>query len=178
MLAPNRPVPSKPEKRKKSSRTNVAGLPGWTAGDVMTPQPLTIGRGESLATAHRMMRTSRVHHLPVLEHGELVGIVTLRDLYFLETIRGVDLDDDTVEDAMAPDAYAVSPETPIATVARHMARSRIGCAVVMERGRVAGIFTATDALRMLGDLTAPPVAPRRPIARRGPGTSTARAPSS
>jgi acetoin utilization protein AcuB len=160
----------------KSSRSKVAETSEWTAGAFMTPQPLTIGRRESLATAHRMMRTNRVRHLPVLEHGELVGIVTLRDLYFLETIRGVDLDDDTVEDAMTPDAYAVTPEVSISAVARHMAKSRIGCAVVMERGRVAGIFTATDALRMVGDLAPAPAALKKPASRRvGAAQHTARA---
>jgi acetoin utilization protein AcuB len=154
----------------KSSRSKASPLSEWTAGAFMTPQPLTIGRGESLATAHRMMRSNRVRHLPVLEHGELVGIVTLRDLYFLETIRGVDLDDDTVEDAMTPDAYAVTPDVPISTVARHMVRSRIGCAVIMERGRVAGIFTATDALRMIGDLAPAPPAPKKTAARRSAST--------
>lgn len=125
----------------------------WTAGALMTAQPVTIGRSETLATAHRMMREHGVRHLPVLEHGELVGIVTQRDLYFLETLRGVDLDDDRVEDAMTTDTYFVTPEAPIGVVASEMALRGYGCAVVIERGKVAGIFTATDALRLLGRLT-------------------------
>jgi acetoin utilization protein AcuB len=134
----------------------------------MTSQPITIGRKESLATAHHMMRANGVRHLPVLEHGELVGIVTQRDLLFLETIRGVDLDADTVEDAMSTDAYSVPPEAPIAQVAKHMARKRYGCAVVIERGRVAGVFTATDALRFIAAMV-PPIA--KPASR----TATRRA---
>jgi CBS domain-containing protein len=144
----------------------------------MTSQPVTVGREQSLASAHRLMRENHIRHLPVLEHGALVGIVTQRDLYFLETIRGVDIDDDIVDDAMSGDAYAIDPETPVGEVAEAMAAHRYGCAVVMERGRVAGIFTGTDALRLLATLA--PKAPAKdahpkhpPRAKHGSRTKTA-----
>ena len=117
--------------------------------DVMTPQPITIGRGESLKTAHEMMRLHGCRHLPVLEHGELVGVVTQRDLYLLETIAGVDLTKDKVDDAMVTDAYSVPPDARLDQVAQQMAKEKYGCAVVIERGRVIGIFTTTDALHIL-----------------------------
>jgi CBS domain-containing protein len=116
---------------------------------VMTSQPVTVGRNESLATAHQLMRMHECRHLPVLEHGELVGVVTQRDLYLLETIAGVDLRTDQVDDAMTTDAYSVNPDEPLDLVAAHMAKHRYGCAVVIERGRVIGIFTTTDALHVL-----------------------------
>jgi len=155
----------------KSSRQKVATPQPWTAAAFMTSQPVTIGRKESLATAHHMMRANGVRHLPVLEHGELVGIVSQRDLLFLETIRGVDLDADTVEDAMSTDTYSVPPDAPIAAVARHMARKRYGCAVIIERGRVAGVFTATDALRFIAAIVPTMQTPTKPAAR----TATRRA---
>src|SRR3954451_6855057 len=72
-----------------------------TMKDVMTAQPVTIGRDQTLATAHALMREHHCRHLPVLEQGELVGILSQRDLYFLETIKGVESDVDLVEDAMS-----------------------------------------------------------------------------
>ena len=138
----------------KTSRRKDANR--WTAGAIMTTQPVTIGRTETLLTAHRLMRTHHVRHLPVLEHGELVGIVSQRDLFLIESIRGVDVEEDIVEDAMSTDTYAVAPDVPIANVAKHMMRQRYGCAVVMERGRVIGIFTVTDALRLVGELAPVP----------------------
>ena len=117
--------------------------------DVMTPQPITIGREQTLSVAHAMMRQHHCHHLPVLEHGELVGIISQRDLYFLESLAGVDIEVDKIDDAMSQDTYAVSPDARLGEVCARMADERIGCAVVIERGRVAGIFTTTDALRIL-----------------------------
>jgi acetoin utilization protein AcuB len=118
----------------------------------MTPQPITIGRKESLATAYALMRAHGCRHLPVLEHGELVGVVTQRDLHLLETIAGVDLRDDHVDDAMSEGAYAAPPDAPLEEVARTMAENKYGCAVVIERRRVIGIFTTTDALRVVAGM--------------------------
>ncbi len=150
----------------KTTRAKVATPDPWSVGAIMTPQPVTVGRQETLATAHRLMRSHDIRHLPVLEHGDLVGILSQRDLLLLETLRGVDIDKDLVEDAMTTDTYAVSPETPVATVARQMARKRYGCAVIMERGRVAGIFTATDALRIVAAVVPTAAAPAPRAARR------------
>ena len=117
--------------------------------DVMTPQPMTIGRDQTLAVAHKMMREHGIRHLPVLERGKLVGVLSQRDLYFLETLAGVDLDEDHVDDAMSQDAFAVAPEVPLEQVAATLEERKLGCTVIVERERVIGIFTATDALRLL-----------------------------
>lgn len=153
----------------KTARAKVATPDPWSVGAIMTPQPVTIGRQELLATAHRLMRSHNIRHLPVLDHGDLVGILSQRDLLFLETLRGIDTDKDIVEDAMTMDTYAVAPDTPVATVARQMARKRYGCAVVMERGRVAGIFTATDALRIVAAVVPTAAAPATRSTRRALG---------
>jgi acetoin utilization protein AcuB len=124
--------------------------------DVMTPQPLTIGRDQTLAVAHRMMREHGVRHLPVLERGQLVGMLSERDLYYLETVAGIDLAKDRVDDGMSADAYAVSADESVHEVARVMADRKLGSAVIMDRGHVIGIFTAIDALRLLSMLVPPP----------------------
>src|SRR4051812_15344029 len=102
-----------PERATK--RANVL-----TIADVMTPQPLTIGRDQKLVIAHKMMAENGVRHLPVLEHGDLVGVVSQRDLYFVETISGVDKFADKVEDAMTNDARKFGPDAALADVAREM----------------------------------------------------------
>ncbi|MBX3185845.1 MAG: CBS domain-containing protein [Labilithrix sp.] len=147
--------------RARTTKTSPRRPVTITMQDVMTPQPLTIGRDQTLATAHKMMRDHDVRHLPVLERGRLVGLLSQRDLYFLETIAGVDLEKDTVDDAMSVDAFAVAPGALVAEVAATMATRKLGCAVVIERQRVVGVFTVTDACRMVAEICAAKAAVRR-----------------
>ena len=122
----------------------------------MTQVVHTIGRKRTLADAHVMMRELKVRHLPVVERGKLVGLVSLRDLHLVETLPDVVPEEVSVDDAMSEDVFAVSPGTPLADVARRMAKLKYGSAVVMERGKVIGIFTATDALFALDFLLTSP----------------------
>lgn len=118
----------------------------------MTVCPITIGADQTLATAHRVMRARKIRHLPVLRGGELVGVLSQRDLYFLETLAGVDSATAAVEEAMTPDPFVVDPDASVRRVVREMAAKRYGCAIVAQRGEVLGLFTTVDALLLLGDL--------------------------
>jgi acetoin utilization protein AcuB len=120
----------------------------------MTRSPHCIGKDQKLAVAHALMRKAGLRHLPVLEAGKLVGMVSQRDLYFVETIRGVDPGENTVEDAMTEEAYQVPPSARLHDVVGTMAKKKLGSAVVVEAGRVVGVFTTTDALKILAELVA------------------------
>lgn len=124
--------------------------------DVMTPAPITIGRSQTLSDAARRMHEHRIRHLPVLEGGYLFGILSERDIDLVEGLPDVDPDTVKVEEAMTQDPYQVGPDTPVVEVVRTMAKHRYGSAVVMQDGRVAGIFTTIDALNVLAKLLAPP----------------------
>ncbi len=115
----------------------------------MTPTPHTIGQTQPLARAHERMRSQGVRHLPVLEAGKLVGILSHRDALFVETLRDVDPEKVPVEDAMSTDVYTVRPDTPLSEVLSAMAEHKYGCTVVGDAAHVLGIFTTTDALRVL-----------------------------
>ena len=120
--------------------------------DLMTADPCCIQRNEPLRNAHRLMRVRKVRHLPVLNGGQLVGLVSERDLFLLETVRSVDPEKEPVEEAMTERPFAVSPETSVRQVVDEMLSHRYGSAVVVERGGVVGIFTRADALRALRNL--------------------------
>lgn len=138
--------------KRAVDESQVAKKP-TTVADVMTVCPHTIGSDQKLAKAHQIMRELGIRHLPVLRGGKLVGVLSQRDLYFLESLAGVDVDIDQVADAMTPDVFTTLPDEPLRNVAREMANKKYGCAVVMdEDGRVLGIFTVTDALRHLADV--------------------------
>jgi acetoin utilization protein AcuB len=118
----------------------------------MTPSPHTIGHEQPLSVAHRIMREYGIRHLPVLMGGKLIGMLTQRDLHFIETLRDVDPDKVKVNEAMSQDVYAIGPRSSAREVAREMALHKYGAAVIVDHGRVAGVFTTVDALRALSDL--------------------------
>jgi CBS domain-containing protein len=47
----------------------------------MTPRPLTIGAGDNILDAAQLMAERKLRHLPVVEDGNLVGIVSMRDVF-------------------------------------------------------------------------------------------------
>ncbi len=120
-----------------------------TVQEFMSVAPVVVASDRTLAEAHRLMRERNIRHLPVVDGGRLVGVVSQRDLYLLETLKGVDPGTETVREAMAPDPYAVPPDAPLEEVAAAMAERKYGSAVVVDRGSVIGLFTTVDALHAL-----------------------------
>jgi CBS domain-containing protein len=121
--------------------------------DYMTPQPWTIEVKQPLAQAHQLMRDHSIRHLPVLDHGRLVGIASRGDLHLLETIAEFPLESVEVGEAMTDHPYVVRGETPVIDVAEIMAKRKYGCAIVVnDDGLVEGIFTTIDALGVLVDV--------------------------
>jgi acetoin utilization protein AcuB len=118
----------------------------------MSATPVVIASARTLAEAHQMMRDHGIRHLPVVDEGRLVGIVSQRDLYLLETLRGIDVSSEKVSEAMSPVPYTTSPDAPLEEVAREMAEHKYGSAVVVERQKVVGLFTTVDALRALSSV--------------------------
>ena len=118
----------------------------------MTTSPHSIGREQTLAHAHKVMRQHSIRHLPVLDGGVLVGLLSLRDAHLIETLKDVDPNQVTVEDAMTTEVYQVSPEAPLDEVAATMAEHKYGCAVVQQNHHVVGVFTTVDVCRALAEL--------------------------
>lgn len=132
----------------------------------MTSRPVAIAANRTLAEAHALMRDRRIRHLPVVAGDSLVGVLSQRDLHLLETLKDVDPAKVTVDEAMTTNPYAVAPATPIAEVVREMARNKWGSTIVVDKGRVVGLFTLTDGMRLLARLL--------PHAAAGPSPKTRR----
>ena len=122
----------------------------------MTRTPHTIGQEQTLQVAHDVMREHGVRHLPVLEGGKLVGLLSQRDLHLVETLRDVDPATTTVDEAMTTDVYITGPDVALDEVALQMAEHKYGSAVIVERGKVLGMFTTVDALKALVSLAKEP----------------------
>ncbi len=109
----------------------------------------TIAPSATLAEAREMMVGAEIRHLPVIDQGRCVGMLSQGDLYAAEAFLAADPDQTLVEQAMAQDLYRVGPQTPLAEVAKTMVERRIGSVLVEENGRLKGLFTNTDACKML-----------------------------
>lgn len=117
----------------------------------MTTHPHSIRLDETVQTARRKMSELGVRHLPVLSAGSLRGVVSDRDL---KMVRG-DGRDVVLEDICVDDPVTVDVDTNVFVVASLLADKRVGSVLVTEDGRLIGIFTTTDACRVLSELLAP-----------------------
>jgi CBS domain-containing protein len=135
-----------PSSQREDAASREAGS---THPQLHDAQP-TLDRARSAAQRRAGSDADRgVRHLPVLEGGKLVGILSQRDALLVETLRDIDPTKVQVEDAMTADVYVVSPDESLVQVAEAMADHKYGCAVVMDSGHLSGIFTTVDALRAL-----------------------------
>jgi acetoin utilization protein AcuB len=119
---------------------------------VMHPLPHSIGTSQNLATAKEMMAEYSIRHLPVLDGGTLVGILTDRDVHFACAVDKVPAEQILVKDSFTPEPYIVDGETLVSEVSKTMAHQHIGCALIVENQKLIGIFTAVDACRLLSEV--------------------------
>jgi acetoin utilization protein AcuB len=118
--------------------------------DYMTDLPVTVETGMRLSDALDRMYTDNIRHLPVVDDGgKLVGMLSTRDIAAVAAMRGIDPDEATVEMAMATVPFTCADHSPLVAVVERMERDRLGSAVVTRENKPVGIFTTTDALRVL-----------------------------
>jgi acetoin utilization protein AcuB len=120
-----------------------------TIREYMVPAPHSIGFDQSVLHARQKMHEHHIRHLPVLRGGEVVGVLSERDITYVESLPGVKIEELRVEEAMSQDPYTFAPETPLREVAAKMAEFRLGAALIVQAEHCIGIFTTTDALEVL-----------------------------
>jgi acetoin utilization protein AcuB len=115
---------------------------------VMTPFPHSIEASEPTTKAREMMAGFGFHHLPVMDQGELIGVISEPDLRRAESAgSGARL----VADITRQEAFVVDLSEPLDRVLSRMARRQIGSVLVVKEDRLAGIFTVTDACRSFAE---------------------------
>lgn len=121
---------------------------------VMTPFPFSVGVHDPLEKAWELMREHKIHHVPVRDQHALVGIVSQRDLVAFGAQNHADANGEPIKVGYVcvPDPFVVEVSAPLDRVALEMAERHIGSAIVVKEGRLAGIFTTTDATRLLGEI--------------------------
>jgi acetoin utilization protein AcuB len=112
---------------------------------MMTPFPHAIESSESVKRASDMMADYNIGHLPVMENGKLVGVVSERQIAKIRKPSAK-----LLKEVRTGEAYIVELTEPLDVVLLHMAKAHIDCAVVVKDERLVGIFTRTDACRCFG----------------------------
>jgi CBS domain-containing protein len=132
------------------------------AGDLMTPDPITVTPETSIAEVWDLMRLLHSRHIPVVEEGALVGIVSDRDLLRLD-LTGLLPSEEAdlvrqelagpVAKIMSIDVVAVDTETELFDVVGLLIEHRVGALPVVRPGTrdVVGILSYIDVLKVVQD---------------------------
>jgi acetoin utilization protein AcuB len=123
--------------------------------DWMTPDPVTIAPAATAGEALALMRQRRIRHLPVVDGGRLVGMLSDRDvrsaLPSAAVLGEIEEDDPAtsrpVADIMTADPLTIPPSQPVEEAARLLTEQRIGVVPVVDGSRLLGILSADDLLR-------------------------------
>jgi acetoin utilization protein AcuB len=122
----------------------------WMTSDVVTVQP-----EEKIIDAFELMQTRGIRHLPVIEDGDLRGLVTDRDIRLALIPSPLSTPEDRmyhlgaltrVDEIMTTDLITVEPGATIEAAAKLMAKYKIGAVPVVAEGKLVGILTETDIM--------------------------------
>jgi CBS domain-containing membrane protein len=129
--------------------------------DLMTSDVVTLDHNEKLLVADDVMRLGRIRHLPIVDgDGQLVGIVSQRDLFHSGLLKALGygthaqrgaLELIAVKEAMKGDVVTIAPDTPLVEAAKLMFERKIGCLVVTDAGKIAGILTEGDFVKLVAE---------------------------
>ena len=129
-----------------------------TVRKIMMGSPVTLTPDDTLDLANNVISLGRIRHIPVVEKGKLVGLLSERDLIGAAANRIFGLNQksksallktESVKSIMKKRLVTVTPDTPIKDAARLMADKKIGCVPVISAGALVGLVTTTNVLRYL-----------------------------
>lgn len=139
-------------------------VPNPKVREVMTHEVATLKASDHLDLVHDVMTLGRIRHMPVLASERVVGIVSQRDLFRAAVSSVLDfrpaaerewLRKVRVEEVMTKSVETADPDWPITTAVALMLDKKIGCLPVVEGGRLVGLLSESDCLRLLARLLAP-----------------------
>ncbi len=123
--------------------------------DIMRSPAVSVSADTTLENAYRTMREKGIRHLPVLEEGKLVGVITDRDLRLATSVLAPSpfAPGSRVSGVMCSRPLTADPSDPVEDAARIMREKKIGCLPVLDDGRLIGIVTGLDLLDALIRMT-------------------------
>ncbi len=118
-----------------------------TVRDAMTPTPRAIESGATVVEAARLMASEDVGSLPVVDGGELVGMVTDRDLVLQVVAKDLDPNKVPVSDVCSERPVTAEPEELLAKALERMAVEQVRRLPVVSAGQLVGILAQADVAR-------------------------------
>ena len=109
---------------------------------VMTMLPIVVEAGLTLEAAAQIMARHSFRHLPVVDQGRLVGLVSQRDLLAAGDPHAL------VGEVMTENLVAVHSQSSACEAARLLLNLKVGCLPVINDGKLVGIVTETDFVRV------------------------------
>jgi acetoin utilization protein AcuB len=128
--------------------------------DVMSREVVTLKPEQTLRDAIELLRRKRIRHLPVVSGKALLGIVTDRDVKratpSVLTVSKDEYDnalrDIKVAQVMTREPITVPRRSPLKHAVQIFLKSRVGALPVVDNGRLVGILTEVDVMRVTYDL--------------------------
>jgi len=124
--------------------------------DIMARNPATLARNDTLDIADDVMSLGRIRHMPIVDEGSVVGIISQRDLFRSALVKALGYGSKTykvltktikLKEIMTVNVITISPDATVKEAARVMMEKKIGCLPVLEGENLVGIVTETDILR-------------------------------
>ncbi|MBK7859892.1 MAG: CBS domain-containing protein [Archangiaceae bacterium] len=124
--------------------------------DAMTVAPITVFPDDDLARAAFLMKRGRLRHLPVVQHGKLLGLLSQRELLAaLGPNPGESAETTRVREVMVSEVVTTTETTPLRKAARVLWDRKFGCLPVLDdTGALVGILTETDFIRFAAEIAA------------------------
>ncbi len=120
--------------------------------EIMTRDPVTAPPDLAVDRAAAIMRDRGVGSLLVVEDGTAIGILTERDIVTKVAAPNRSPASMCVRDVMTTPVISVHPHEDVEEAARKMSARRIRRLPVVEDGKLVGVVTENDILRLLPDL--------------------------
>ncbi|MEM7612276.1 MAG: CBS domain-containing protein [Pseudomonadota bacterium] len=135
---------------------------------VMTESPSTVGPEQTLGQVRKLFDAHNIHHLPVVDDGKLVGIVSASDFLKLQLIMNheIHVDRVLVHQIMQAEPTTLQPDATLRDAAERLLAGHFHALPVVDAGAVIGIVTTSDLAQYLlhhlprgdGSLTPQPAA--------------------
>ena len=128
-----------------------------SVASIMTKNLITLKANDELSHAESLFKKNKIRHIPVVEDGEIIGMLSFTDLLRITFVDAVDDDAEdvdaevynlfTMRQVMTKNVVTITAETTIKQAASMFLEGEFHALPVVENGKITGIVTTTDLLR-------------------------------